>query len=388
MAGHDNQNVYRTVSKVPEPEKPPPIELKPTAAASVTRNRVLASLFLGVGFLIIAVWVGVSWKDLFGKEKKEEEVAASTEPRVLTLADGTAGYTGVFALTPSTNRMLNVGGVNVDLLLTGGWGGMGEASAGVSQSPFRDLVEPDPLDVALGQDIPAMLVRAATKFVEIRDFKEAEELLQKALKSQPDSFEALRLMGAVLTHTQRYAEAIEVYEALIRRDPFKEELRNNVAIAYLRTGHPAPAEEHLREAMSLNPNFVEARVNIGLLYLSQERFSDVITVLGSVPLDHPNLSSVRRYLAASYYALGDYFQSRTHYEHLVRIEPDSPDGYLHVSRCLARERNIDKSLAWLQLASDRASEAQMRAALRDPAFEPLYTTHVFRRQFAQFMDNQ
>lgn len=61
-----------------------------------------------------------------------------------------------------------------------------------------------------------------------------------------------------------------------RLDPRDEQIQNSLGVTYYQKGRVVEGERHLRRALALNPDYHEARFNLSVLLLRQERFAECI----------------------------------------------------------------------------------------------------------------
>lgn len=72
-------------------------------------------------------------------------------------------------------------------------------------------------------------------------------------------------------------QALTAYENAIASDSEFEPAENALGILYhLSFNRPEQAEAHFKRALQIKPNYSEAKVNLGNLYLSLERYDDAI----------------------------------------------------------------------------------------------------------------
>jgi len=102
--------------------------------------------------------------------------------------------------------------------------------------------------------------------------QEAVLSLEKAAGLEPDNPETLVLIGAASQLAGRPGQAVAAYrEALERVTSGRPQLRNNLGRALIESGDFAGAEEELKAALQEDPGYLEARMNLALLYLKLDR---------------------------------------------------------------------------------------------------------------------
>lgn len=101
---------------------------------------------------------------------------------------------------------------------------------------------------------------------------EAKEELERALHLQPRDSKGQDLIAVVYFRLGLYPRAIQIYEALRRRNANDTSLLLNLALCYLKTGQPQLARRDLEHLLTLNPGHTRAW---GYLGLACERLGDL-----------------------------------------------------------------------------------------------------------------
>ena len=101
---------------------------------------------------------------------------------------------------------------------------------------------------------------------------EAKEELERALHLQPRDSKGQDLIAVVYFRLGLYPRAIQIYEALRRRNANDTSLLLNLALCYLKTGQPQLARRDLEHLLTLNPSHSRAW---GYLGLACERLGDL-----------------------------------------------------------------------------------------------------------------
>ncbi|MDD5222739.1 MAG: O-antigen ligase family protein [bacterium] len=85
-----------------------------------------------------------------------------------------------------------------------------------------------------------------------------------------DAYESLGTMygaAGLKTHSNSdYALAIENFQQVLKRKPFSPQMRRNVGYMYLNMGKTGEAEFWIREALKLEPNFLDAIFLLGIIH--------------------------------------------------------------------------------------------------------------------------
>lgn len=170
--------------------------------------------------------------------------------------------------------------------------------------------------------------------------------------------------------------AIREYQTsleLFARDP---ECHFGIAEAYRRKGLLPLAEEHLLEAVQLRRDHHEARLNLGVVYMLQERWVDGIAVFQAL-VDEPTFIRPARALVNlgwAQYKSGDHGGARTTLARAISLERRNHTAHLDMGIVLYEQGDVVEAIRHfeevLQILENRPvelfgvteAEARFRAA--------------------------
>ena len=134
-----------------------------------------------------------------------------------------------------------------------------------------------------------LAVDRANKAIQAGKFTEAEKQIDAAEKLRPSAAEIPNLRGVLLTHEQRYAEAVEKYNQALAIDPRFYPAKFNLAELALLRGNVPEALQRYREleAIDRSSEVVQFKLAICYLLLGDEAkaktVTDVIPFPGNTP---------------------------------------------------------------------------------------------------------
>ncbi len=131
---------------------------------------------------------------------------------------------------------------------------------------------------------------------------------EKAIKRESES-ERLRKNGNALIEIGNTEEAVNVFDQLIKLEPKNIVAYNGKAIAFDRSGNHLAAQEIYKAALSINPNSVLTKSNLGMSFILNNQLKQSIGVLEPLAKNDkykksPYLGTIRHNLALAY-ALSD-----------------------------------------------------------------------------------
>jgi tetratricopeptide (TPR) repeat protein len=160
----------------------------------------------------------------------------------------------------------------------------------------------------------------------------------------------------------RYDEAIAELEQAIELVPDFPDLHNLMGLALGLTGERERAAACFQRALQLNPRYVEARMNLAIVYNDLGRYDEALEEFRAEhprDPDHGNLSpEVRSYLADSHGLLGDTYRN-------LGLNADASLEYRKALKAAPQFLDIKNKLGSVlgELGLHEDAEAELAAAL-------------------------
>jgi predicted O-linked N-acetylglucosamine transferase (SPINDLY family) len=120
----------------------------------------------------------------------------------------------------------------------------------------------------------AKTLQDATLSHQSGDLKKAETLYLMVLKTEPENFDATRLLGALYLATNRSKDAIPYLKRAVNLAPIVDECARHLGLAYHQTGEYRLAEKYYQQALQLNPHCLGTQLQLGDLYEQENRYDE------------------------------------------------------------------------------------------------------------------
>ncbi len=188
---------------------------------------------------------------------------------------------------------------------------------------------------------------------------EIDRLYREALDVQPALADVRVNYGRFLEAQGRLNEAERQYRAAVEHEPWLASAHYNLGTALLRVGGDASeAVRHLEQAVELQPDYVDALVNLGIVragqgeteaagdlfqravdagpnnanalsnlgtyHLQQGAFREAVEVLTRAAAVAPGRADVAAGLAAAYFQLGNAAEARRYAQQALQLDPGQP----------------------------------------------------------------
>jgi len=136
-----------------------------------------------------------------------------------------------------------------------------------------------------------------------RDYARAEEFYHRALRENPENIAVHVKLGSLLFRLGRLSDAKQVLLEGVRISEWipinfrvYAMLLNNLGFVYAEEGQLAKAIPAFKQAIHLDPAFMDSYDNLAHLYIKNNRFSDAVVVLRAALKVNPGYRPARRTL--------------------------------------------------------------------------------------------
>lgn len=232
-----------------------------------------------------------------------------------------------------------------------------------------------------------------------KDFKKAEQLYQKSIKSKHRNYEALNNLGLVYLETASLNNAIDCFKKAANLNPSLAQAYNNLGVVYCKYNNYTEATknfdmaikrgenyfpaynnkavnlinsifEHIDASMQcletivkLEPNNILAKQSYGLFLSLDENYSSAINVYKSgLNLTQDNFNFIKQY-ADNLYVAGQYQEAINYYKKAASINNDNSDIFVSLARAL--EKNGESQEAFTSYQTALRANARNSSAYRN-----------------------
>jgi protein O-mannosyl-transferase len=145
-------------------------------------------------------------------------------------------------------------------------------------------------------------------------YLDSETLFRATLARNPSSWLAHNNLGQELqTKRRRVSEAIAHFEQALELQPDYPEARNNLGLALTQVGRSADAIPHLEEAVRLKPSLYQGFNNLGIALASSSRAEESLEAFARAAALNPQLPNIRENWAKALLLLGREREAAEHF---------------------------------------------------------------------------
>ena len=153
---------------------------------------------------------------------------------------------------------------------------------------------------------PDLLFGAAYAAFQTEKYELAIQKLEELKELDPDYFSAYLLLAESYAMQEDNKKAYETIQEGLKRDEYEKTLFLFAGKMALKNGATDLAEQHLREAVALDPEYMEAILTLMALLSKQERSEDVIELFEELGKNDFEWTTLYPFAAEAYSKLEDY----------------------------------------------------------------------------------
>lgn len=110
----------------------------------------------------------------------------------------------------------------------------------------------------------------------------AAEVFEELIELDPDYHSAYKLLAHSYEHEEEISRALEAAEKGVKHDPFNKELFLTAAKLSLKSSDEVTAEAYLRQAIAIDPDYLEAALILNKILLRQEKPEECLDIISIV----------------------------------------------------------------------------------------------------------
>lgn len=157
-------------------------------------------------------------------------------------------------------------------------------------------------------------------------------------------------MGIAYDRIGRYEEALEELKQALRLNPGYIEVHNNLAVTYDKMGKHDEALMGLQEALRLNPNYTEAHNNLGTLFAKSGRYEDAVEELTQALRLNPRYAIAHNNLGHIYALQNKNHEAVMEFREALGIDPDYASAHSNLGSMYAELGKYEEALKEFQEA--------------------------------------
>jgi tetratricopeptide (TPR) repeat protein len=173
-------------------------------------------------------------------------------------------------------------------------------------------------------DQTSVILERANSAIVARDFTYAEKLLMNLLRQNPDTPEALELLGSVYLRADRFENALSIYKKLSEIHPGNAEILSNLGSIYRRLGKYEESIAALLEAKKTGDDVETVLYNLGNTYKQMGNYAEAALCFSDVIEQKPDDVLAYNHLGSIHALSGRHDLALQAYRRGLQIDPNHP----------------------------------------------------------------
>jgi protein O-GlcNAc transferase len=173
----------------------------------------------------------------------------------------------------------------------------------------------------------------------------AARLYRAILAAGPNDFDALHLLGVLLSSRRQSAEGIELIKRALALQPNFAGAHNNLGTALLAAKQPADAVASFQRAVELKADFAEAHSNLGNALAELGRREEAVASHRQAIALKPDYAEAYNNLGNVLTALGRFDDAAEACQRALEIRPNYAKAHHNLATAHARQRRQEEAIA-------------------------------------------
>ena len=181
-------------------------------------------------------------------------------------------------------------------------------------------------------------------------YDEAENFLLKSIRYDSNNPLTYLNIGILYGANGKFSKAIEFLHKALLFDPANEEVYYTVGVFYLLNQNSDEAEISFNEALRINPDLIDARIGLIILYEYNHKLEKAQKELDLLSVQQPGNSQINLLKANLLYLKEDYVKAIDYTLEAIKADPENPANFYLLSRLYELQGKTNDSEAAVQRA--------------------------------------
>ncbi len=173
------------------------------------------------------------------------------------------------------------------------------------------------------------LIKEGLALHNVGEINEAKLLYEQVLRSDPNHFDALQLLGTAYAQQNNWEISLEYLDRALQNNNTNAALLNNRGFVLKALKKFDQALDSYNKALQLNPDYADALNNRGNLFLDQGRFDEALRNYDQALEIKKDYAEVMYNSGIALHKLGRYEEAIESYSGAVRSKPDYAEAFFN-----------------------------------------------------------
>jgi len=195
-------------------------------------------------------------------------------------------------------------------------------------------------------------------------YRDAQTLYRKILKSQPQHIDANYMLGTLLAEQGDAPSAMKYIRLAEQQAPGSQYIKNNLGNVYRMLGDYENAAAKYQEALAIQPDMTQALNNLAIVNRRLNNNSEAITLYKSAIAVSPNFTEAHFNLGKSYWDDGQYENAQACFQRVLEIDPEHALAFHELGNYYLKHGDREQAIScfekYLSLAPSDACGARLK----------------------------
>jgi tetratricopeptide (TPR) repeat protein len=207
-------------------------------------------------------------------------------------------------------------------------------------------------------------------------YKDAEMLIQEALKIDSNSTVVWMAAGSLYHYQFKFPEAAQAYKKVLELDASNVLARISLAVGLIEMAQYQEAESNLQQIINSKPDHFYANYSLGCMYDRLGREAEAEPLYLRAIKTNPLHVFTHDSLAIIYQNQGRVKEAVAMNEAVTKLNPNHSEAWYRLGSLAAMEKDPEKAVVLLEKAIESGLKNPGRIK-NDPAFDPIRTSNHF-----------
>lgn len=195
----------------------------------------------------------------------------------------------------------------------------------------------------------AEILQQAFQLHQAGQLDQAHDLYQEILKIQPETPDALHLLGLIALDRSQHTEAVELISKAIALQPNVAGYFSNLGTALLKLDRQAEAISNFRKALELDPNYADAHYGIANTLYETKDLPGAKKHYQKVVALRPD-AEAHNHLGVIFKETGQLKTATSHFKTAIKINPNYAEAHYNLGNALESAGEFRQAIACFRRA--------------------------------------
>jgi len=195
-----------------------------------------------------------------------------------------------------------------------------------------------------------VMVLSATTYQRNLVWHDGMTLWQDVVEKAPQKARGYNNLGNAMAQRGELVEAIKHYREALRINPAYVDAHNNLGNAMTQRGELVEAVKHYREALRINPAYVDAHNNLGNAMTLRGELVEAMKYYREALRINPASVDAHNNLGTVMLKRGELLEAIKHYREALRIDPASVDAYNNLGNAMTQRGELAEAMKYYREA--------------------------------------